>query len=367
MLPRPAFWYNTTSKVKRIVILGATGSIGASAVDVVRSHPRDFRVVALSAFSSREKAEALAREFGARAYVGEGAAEKAVVESDADVCLVATVGMSGLRPTLAAIDKGMDIALATKEVLVMAGELVMRRAAEKGMRMLPVDSEHSAIFQCLQGSPRESVASVTLTASGGPFLDAPADLSSVTVAQALDHPRWKMGPKVTVDSATMMNKGFEAIEARWLFDVPYDRIEVVVHPESIVHSLVTFTDGATLAQLSPPDMRVAVQYALTWPGRLPSERAVLDLAKIGSLTFRAPDPKRFPCLRLVKEALRMGGCATAVLAAADELAVGRFLRGEIGFLDIERTVERALRMAPHAPCDTLDAVFAANEWVWKSL
>ena len=364
---RRSFWYNLQSKVRRIVILGATGSIGTSAIDVVRANARDFRVVALSAFSSREKAEALAREFGARAYVGEDAAERAVVESDADICLVATVGMSGLKPTLAAIEKGMDIALATKEVLVMAGELVMRRAAERGVRVLPVDSEHSAAFQCMQGSSRESVSSLTLTASGGPFLDGPDDLSAVTPAQALNHPRWKMGPKVTVDSATMMNKGFEVIEARWLFDIPYDRIDVVVHPESIVHSLVTFSDGATLAQLSPPDMRVPIQYALTWPDRLPAERAVLDLAKIGSLTFRAPDPVRFPCLGLVRRALAQGGCATAVLAAADELAVGRFLRGEIGFTDIERTVERALNAAPSVPCDTLEAVFAANDWVWKSL
>ena len=252
-------------------------------------------------------------------------------------------------------------------VLVMAGELVMRRAAERGVRVLPVDSEHSAVFQCMQGSPRSSVSSLTLTASGGPFLDDPADLSSVTPKQALTHPRWEMGPKVTVDSATMMNKGFEVIEARWLFGIPYDRIGVVVHPESIVHSLVTFSDGATLAQLSPPDMRVAIQYALSWPDRLPSERAALDLAAIGSLTFREPDPARFPCLGLVREALAAGGCAPAVLAAADELAVGRFLRGEIGFKDIERTVERALQTAPSVPCDTLEAVLAANDWVWKSL
>ena len=355
------------SQVKRIVILGATGSIGTSAVDVVRAHPHEFKVVALSAFSSRDKVEAMAREFGARAYVGEDAAERAVVDSDADVCLVATVGLSGLKPTLAAIEKGMDIALATKEVLVMAGELVMRRAAARGVRVLPVDSEHSAVYQCMQGSPRASVASITLTASGGPFLDEPADLSHVTPAQTLNHPRWRMGRKVTVDSATMMNKGFEVIEAKWLFDLPYDRIDVVVHPESIVHSLVTFSDGATLAQLSPPDMRVAIQYALSWPDRLPARRAALDLPSIGSLTFRRPDPKRFPSLGLVKEAVARGGCAPAVLAAADELAVGRFLRGEIGFTDIERTVARALQLAPNGPCDSLEAVLAASDWVWKSL
>ena len=219
----------------------------------------------------------------------------------------------------------------------------------------------------MQGSSRESVSSLTLTASGGPFLDGPDDLSAVTPAQALNHPRWKMGPKVTVDSATMMNKGFEVIEARWLFDMPYDRIDVVVHPESIVHSLVTFSDGATLAQLSPPDMRVAIQYALTWPGRLPSKRAALDLAALGSLTFRRPAPARFPCIGLVKEALRIGGCATAVLAAADELAIARFLRGEIRFTDIAKTVELALGRMPKSPCDSLEAVFAAADWAGRSL
>ena len=352
---------------KRIIILGATGSIGTGAADVVRSHPDDFSVVAVAANRSRERCEALASEFGARAYVGEDAALRAVEENDADVCLVATVGLSGLRPTVAAIEKGMDVALATKEVLVMAGELVTRLAREKGARLLPVDSEHSAIFQCMQGSPRESVASITLTASGGPFLDAPADLSSVTPAQALDHPRWKMGPKVTVDSATMMNKGFEVIEARWLFDMPYDKIGVVVHPESIVHSFVTFSDGATLAQLSPPDMRVAIQYALTWPGRLPAKRAALDLVALGALTFRQPDPMRFPCIGLVNEALGMGGCAPAVLAAADELAVARFLRGEIGFVDIAKTVERAICYMPELSCDSVDAVMAAADWAARSL
>ena len=206
-----------------------------------------------------------------------------------------------------------------------------------------------------------------LTASGGPFLDEPADLSSVTVEQALNHPRWKMGPKVTIDSSTMMNKGFEILEARWLFDIPVGKIDVVVHPESIVHSLVTFSDGATLAQLSPPDMRVAIQYALTWPNRLPSERAALDLAKLGSLTFRAPDPVRFPCLRLVKEACDRGGCAAAVLAAADELAVQAFLDGKIKYTDIAATVADCLEHAPEIPCDSLDAVWAATEWVSKRL
>ena len=352
---------------KKIVILGATGSIGMNAIDVVRTHPGEFEAVALAVRSSREQCEALARGLGAKAYCGEDAAVRAVEESDADVCLVATVGMSGLKPTMAAIEKGMDVALATKEVMVMAGEFVTRRARERGVRLLPVDSEHSAIFQCMQGSPRESVERLVLTASGGPFLDSPADLSSVTPEQALNHPRWKMGPKVTVDSSTMMNKGFEILEARWLFDIPVERIDVVVHPESVVHSLVTFSDGATLAQLSPPDMRVAIQYALTWPGRLASERAALDLAAIGSLTFRKPDPVRFPCLRLVKEACARGGCATAVLAAADEWAVDAFLKGRIGYTDIAATVSDCLEHAPEIPCDSLDAVWAATDWVSRRL
>lgn len=366
---------------KRIIILGATGSIGLNAVDVVKSHPESLSVPAVAALRSKERCEWIAASLGAKAYVGEDAALRAVEENDADVCLVATVGMSGLAPTLAAIRKGMDIALATKEVMVMAGEFVTAEARRAGVRLIPVDSEHSAIFQCLQGfggaddaaracpggCPRADVERLILTASGGPFLDAPADLSSVTVADALNHPRWKMGPKVTVDSSTMMNKGFEILEARWLFDIPVDRIDAVVHPESVVHSLVTFTDGATLAQLSPPDMRVAIQYALTWPGRLPAERARLDLPALGSLTFRAPDPARFPCLGLVKEACRMGGCATAVLAAADEWAVARFLEERIGYADIARTVAECLESAPRIKCDSLDAVWEANDWTLRFL
>jgi len=354
--------------VKRIVILGATGSIGRNAIDVVRSHPDEFRAVALAALRSKDACEAAARELGARAYVGEDAALRAVEESEADVCLVATVGLSGLMPTLAAIERGMDIALATKEVLVMAGEFVTGRARAKGVRMLPVDSEHSAIFQCLQGSRPGEVEKLILTASGGPFLDGPADLSSVTVEQALNHPRWKMGPKVTVDSSTMMNKGFEIIEAHWLFDRPVSDIEVVVHPESVVHSLVTFRDGSTLAQLCPPDMRVAIQYALGWPRRLAAPRERLDLAALGRLTFRRPDELRFPCLRLVREACAAGGCLPAVLAAADELAVAGFIAGRIGYAGIAAFVENCLEHAPKAACDSLAAVDAAVNWVkgqWK--
>ena len=353
-------------KTKKLIILGCTGSIGKSAIDVVRTHPDEFKIVALSALNSREPCEALAREFGAKAYLGPEGSERAVAENDADICLVATVGMSGLKPTVAAIAKGMDIALATKEVMVMAGELVTRLAAAKRVRFLPVDSEHSAIFQCTR-VPNTEIERLILTASGGPFLTGPKDLSKVTVAEALNHPRWKMGPKVTIDSSTMMNKGFEILEARWLFGVQVEDIEVVVHPESIVHSLVTFRDGATLAQLSPPDMRVAIQYALSWPHRLPAERERLDLAALGKLTFLKPDPERFPCLRLVKEACQAGGCATAVLAAADEWAVKNFLEGRIGYCDIARKVEEALAAAPRIECESLEAVWEANDWTWKYL
>lgn len=359
--------------MKRIVLLGATGSIGKSACEVVREHPDDFRIVALAALSNRAAADALAGEFGAKAYVGDDAAVRAVNENDADMAIVSTVGLSGLAPTIAAIERGMDVALATKEVLVAAGELVTARVRAKGVNLLPVDSEHSAIFQCLQENAQRGlkgggacgiasdVEKLTLTASGGPFLDVPESLDGVTPAQALAHPSWRMGPKVTVDSATMMNKGFEILEAQWLFGVPVDRIDVVIHPQSIVHSLVTFVDGSTLAQLAPPDMRVPIQYAFTWPDRRPApSRKPLDLAALGSLEFRAPDETRFPCLRLVKEAAAMGGCATAVLSAADEVAVSRFLAGDIRFTDIPLLAGDVLAHVPYTACDSLEAIFAAD-------
>lgn len=348
--------------MKRVLVLGATGSIGRNALDVIRSLPEEFKCAGLAVLHNRAAAEELGREFGAPVFCGEGSAERAVKETDADIVLVATVGLSGLAPTLAAIEKGCDIALATKEVMVMAGELVTNLARAKGVKFLPVDSEHSAIFQCLQGAQHDEIEKLILTASGGPFLDEPADLSTVTPAQALNHPRWKMGPKVTVDSATMMNKGFEILEAHWLFDVPVERIEAVVHPESIVHSLVTFRDGATLAQLSPPDMRVAIQYALSWPRRFSAPtRERLNLAAAGALTFRAPNPERFPCLRLVRAACARGGCSTAVLAAADEIAVQRFLAGEFKYTDIPQALERALEEVEPRECNSLEAILSADE------
>ena len=254
----------------------------------------------------------------------------------------------------------MDVALATKEVMVAAGALVLSCARASGARLIPVDSEHSAIFQCLQGRGGQEIARLTLTASGGPFLDGPDALDAVTPEQALRHPRWKMGPKVTIDSATMMNKGFEILEASAFFGVPPDHIDVVVHPESIVHSLVTFTDGATLAQLSPPDMRVPVQYALSWPNRLTAERRRLDLVSLGALTFRQIDARRFPCLRLARDAFRAGGVKPAALGAADEVAVSRFIGGDIRFTDIPRLVEAAVHESPDLPCDSLHNILAAD-------
>ncbi len=339
-----------------------------NAVDVISSNPEMFDVVAVAARSSKDSCLAIANVLGAKAYIGDDSAVRAVEENDADLCLVATVGISGLKPVLAAIEKGMDIALATKEVMVMAGELVTSKAAQKGVKFIPVDSEHSAIFQCLRPNREEigrrcaNVEKLILTASGGPFLDSPSDLSSVSVEQALNHPRWKMGPKVTVDSATMMNKGFEMIEARWLFDMPISNIDVVVHPESIVHSLVTFVDGATLAQLSPPDMRIAIQYALTYPDRVEAKREVLDLASLASLTFRRPDPVRFPCLDLVRVACEKGGCAPAVLAAADEWAVENFLKGRIRYTEIATSIEKCLDKVSISSCDSLEAVLDAEKW-----
>ena len=328
---------------------------------MVRTHPQEFRIVALAVRRSLAAAALLGREFGANVYSGDEGAARAVEENEADVVLVATVGLSGLKPTLSAIRKGMDVALATKEVLVAAGALVTQAASAAGVALLPVDSEHSAIFQCLQGADAaRSVSRLILTASGGPFLDSPADLDAVTPEQALNHPRWKMGPKVTIDSSTMMNKGFEILEARWLFGIPVGRIDVVIHPESVVHSLVEFEDGATLAQLSPPDMRVPIQYALSWPHRLPAERARLDLPALSALTFRAPDERRFPALGLVKEAERAGGTRTAALSAADEIAVARFLSGEIRHTDIVRLVADAVAQAPEIACDSLEAVLEAD-------
>jgi len=347
---------------RRVVVIGATGSIGRCALDVAASLGGEFKVDAVSALRSDSECRALAARFGAKAYCGEDAALRAVEECDAELCVAATVGESGVRPVMAAIGKGMDVALATKEVLVMAGGPVTEAARKAGVRILPVDSEHSAIWQCLGSAGAGEVERLVLTASGGPFLEKPADLSSVSPDEAVRHPKWKMGRKVSVDSATMMNKGFEIAEARWLFGVPEDRIDVIVHPQCIVHGMVEFCDGSTLAQLSGPDMRLAVQYALTSGARRRSGMSRLDLADVGTLSFSKPDVERFPCLALARRAYTAGGCAPAVLAAADEWAVEAFLSGKILFSDIADVVRRCLDAAPDWPCDSVDAALEAAAW-----
>lgn len=383
---------------RRIVILGSSGSIGQTAIRLVRDNP-GFEVVGLSVRTAVESlvrdaqalgvrhvavadpaaAEALARDLPAGLVLHKGVAglcELAAME--ADVLLCAVVGMAGLRPVLAAIDSGKDIALATKEVLVSAGEAVMRRRAEKGVRIMPVDSEHSAIFQALQSKAyapacvrlpadaevpaEDAIGRLIVTASGGPFMfRTEVDFDEVTVAQALNHPKWSMGRKITIDSATMMNKGLEVMEARWLFNVPQEKIDVLVHPESIVHSIVEFNDLTQIAELSEPDMTFAINYALTWPRRVPHNLdKPLDLAKAGALHFAAPDENRFPCLALAREALSRGGTAPAVLNGANEVAVGAFLDGRIRFSDIWRTIRRVLDTTEISPAEDLDSVFAAD-------
>lgn len=351
---------------KRVAILGSTGSIGTSALKVARDIPDRMRVVALAAGRNRELLAQQATEFrpriaciasqtdaawlrdnvpaGTRVVAGaEGLVEVASIES-ADLVLVAIVGTGGLQPALAAIQSGKDIAVASKEILVMAGEIVMRDAKQRGVRVLPVDSEHNAIFQCLEGHPPEHVKRLILTASGGPFRRTPkAALRDVTPAQALKHPTWDMGKKITIDSATLFNKGLEMIEAKWLFGMPMDKVHVTVHPQSIIHSMVEFVDGSVLAQLSHSDMCFPIQYAVTYPDRLANTLEPLDFARLGTLNFEAPDEDRFPALRLAREAGSRCGTLPATLNAANEVAVERFLAGAAPFPAIWETVEAVMR------------------------
>jgi 1-deoxy-D-xylulose-5-phosphate reductoisomerase len=357
---------------RRLAILGATGSVGEQTLAVVERFPERYRVAALAAGRNVEKLAAqvrrirpelvaVAEEAGARelaerlggeapriAWGAEGLLEAASHPSD--LVVSALVGAVGLEPTLAAIRAGRDVALANKEVLVMAGALVLREVRARGAHLLPVDSEHSAIFQALAGQRREDVARLVLTASGGPFRTwSEARIARATVEQALRHPNWDMGPKITIDSASLMNKGLEVIEARWLFDVPPERVEVLVHPQSIVHSLVEFVDGSVLAQLGLPDMRVPIAVALAHPERLPLDLPRLDLAAIGQLAFEVPDRKRFPCLDLAYAALRASEAAPAVLNAANEVAVAAFLAGRVGFPAI--AAANAAVLEAHAVAD----------------
>jgi 1-deoxy-D-xylulose-5-phosphate reductoisomerase len=352
--------------LKYISILGASGSIGTQTLDIIRSHPDEFRLAAVSIGKNADMARAMIEEFAPRLvavadrdaydklrseYAGkiqiiygeEGLIETAVFP-ETDIVVTAVVGSVGLLPTLKAIEAGKTIALANKETLVTAGHIVTEAAKKRGVPLLPVDSEHSAIFQCLQGEKREQVEKIILTASGGSFRDKTREeLKHVTVEEALRHPNWSMGAKVTIDSATMMNKGLEVIEAHWLFELPYEQIDVLLHRESVIHSLVQFRDTSVIAQLGTPDMHVPIQYALTYPERLPLNSAKpLDLAQVGALHFERMDLERYRCLRFAYEAGKAGGSLPTVLNAANEEAVAAFLAGRISFLDIEACIERAL-------------------------
>jgi 1-deoxy-D-xylulose-5-phosphate reductoisomerase len=330
--------------MKRVALLGATGSIGRQALDIIDAHP-ELSLCAVAAGRRGEEARSIAAERDVRhVSVGGQPSLPALLEaSEPDVVLNAVVGFAGLSATLTALEAGVDLALANKESLVAAGPLALAAQKRGGGRILPVDSEHSAIFQCLEGRPPETVDTIVLTASGGPFRGRTrAELVDVTAADALAHPTWSMGPKITVDSATLMNKGLELIEAHVLFDVPYQRIEVVIHPTSIVHSLVRFRDGATLAHLGYPDMRVPISFALTYPARAATPLPPLDLAGGLTLEFGAPDLDAFPCLPLARAAGEAGGTAPCVLNAANEIAVASFLAGRLPFLGIPELVERTL-------------------------
>lgn len=358
---------------RRITVLGATGSIGASTLDLVRRERDKWRVVALTANCQAQELARLAREFGAELAVvadasclpeleaalqGSGiralGGAEALVEAaslPADLTLAAIVGCAGLAPTMAAIEQGRTVALANKEALVSAGDVMTAAVAAHGATLLPVDSEHNAIFQCLAGNDPTHVRSITLTASGGPFRDWTAgQLASATPEQAVKHPNWAMGAKISVDSATMFNKGLELIEAHHLFPVGLDKLKIVVHPQSVVHSMVEYRDGSTLAQLGPSDMRVPIASCLAWPERMDTPCDPLNLAALGELTFRAPDEERFPATRLCRQAAEQGGSAPAVLNAANEIAVAAFLSGQIGFTRIAVMVEELLAgYAPGAP------------------
>jgi 1-deoxy-D-xylulose-5-phosphate reductoisomerase len=371
--------------MKRVVLLGSTGSIGASTAKVAEDLPGHIRLLGLAAgnnaelllkqtlkfrpeaisIADPEKARELRNTLGTstRVYSGEEGLLTLATLPDADIVLIAIVGTAGLKPALAAIAAGKDIAVASKEILVMAGEIVMREAQKNGVRVLAVDSEHSAIFQCLDGKPPESVRCLVLTASGGPFRSTPkAEFPGITVERALRHPSWVMGRKITIDSATLFNKGLEMIEARWLFDIEMGRVRVVIHPQSIVHSLVEFIDGSMLAQLSTPDMCLPIQYALTYPARVGSDRVQTNLAKLGQLTFEEPDHERFPALDLARKAGEVGGTLPAVLNAANEVAVNAFVEGRINFPRISETVARVMDRHAVVPRPRLQQILEADAW-----
>src|SRR5579883_307399 len=353
---------------KRLAILGSTGSIGTQTLDVVGQFPDRFEVVGLAASHVSPLLQEQTEKFHPKVVATD---PKALVElacrDDVDLVVVATAGKAGFEPTLAALEHGTPVALANKETLIMAGDLVMRQARATNTPVHPIDSEHSAIWQCLQGEDRSRVARLILTASGGPFRELPAEeLASVTKERALKHPNWVMGPKITIDSATLMNKGLEILEAHHLFDLPFSQVDAIIHPQSIVHSMVEFLDGSIKSQLGVPDMRVPIAYAIAYPERLPINSPRLDIAA-KDLTFQAIDDRRFPCIRLAKEAGTRGGTFPTVLAAADEEAVRLFLEDRIGFMDIPRLVEATLDQHESFPNPTLGDILEADVWARRRL
>ena len=370
--------------MKNVVLLGSTGSIGTSTIKVVEDLPNRFRLIGLAAgnntallIEQTKKHQPLAVSIAdptnvsvlqsalgsTPVYSGDDGLLKLATMPEADVVLIAIVGTAGLQPALAAIRAGKDIAVASKEILVMAGEIVMNEARQHGVKVLAVDSEHSAIFQCLDGKPPSSVRKLWLTASGGPFRQTPKDdFTNITVERALKHPSWVMGRKITIDSATLFNKGLEMIEARWLFDIEMPRVGVVVHPQSVVHSLVEFVDGSMIAQMSTPDMCLPIQYALTYPERAATDRVQTNLAKYGTLTFEEPDTDRFPSLDLARQAGETGGTLPAVLNAANEVAVEAFVNRQLSFLGITETVRRTMHAHRVVEHPTLEQILAADAW-----
>lgn len=374
---------------KRVLLLGSTGSIGENTLRVASGLPGEIRIVALAARSSSARlieqiarflpeavaltdadaARRLERELESRSgpqprvYAGSDGLVALVRETPGDIVVAAISGAAGLPANLAAIETGKDLALANKESLVMSGAILTRLASDHGRRILPVDSEHSAIFQCMQAGRKEEIRALILTASGGPFRSTAKEaLARVTRMEALAHPTWNMGAKITIDSATLMNKSLEIIEARWLFDIEPRQIEVVVHPQSIVHSMVEYRDGSTICHLGPPDMRVPIQYALTYPERKPLELPRLRWADVGRLTFEAPDPDRFPSLRMAYEVLEAGGTTATVFNGANEVAVAAFLADELPFLGIFEVIERTLERHVSVANPTLEDIFRADEW-----
>ncbi|MFA9561370.1 MAG: 1-deoxy-D-xylulose-5-phosphate reductoisomerase [Nitrospirota bacterium] len=376
--------------MKRIVILGSTGSIGSSTLDVVSRFPDRFQIVGLAAGSNDQILEDQIRTFQPkvvalscpdaakrlRARVGNVQVE--VLDGEPGLCEVARfpqcdlvisaiVGGAGLKPTLSAIQAGRQVALANKEPMVMAGQLMQQEAHKHGVTIFPIDSEHSAIFQSMEGHRKVDIRRVVLTASGGPFWDWPAtDFEDITPEQALKHPNWKMGAKITTDSATLMNKGLEVIEARWLFDLPASQIDVVIHRESIIHSLVEYCDGSVISQLGHPDMRTPISYAMNYPERVPLHPPLLDLGKIGKLTFFPPDTEKFPCLQLAYDALAGGAGLPATLNAANEVAVHAFLNNQIAFLDIPKVIEETMAAYCPTPLSTIEEVLDVDQWARRT-